>query len=130
MSEPLCVSGEIARTPAHLTRPATCFRERNGSEGICAQLDFSATPKDNKGQYFQYIICDSPLGEAVDAGIVKTPVIGRCSQLTERLSENAAERYQQHLLLGYEPVLAPPAPFRYHSLDEALMIRSSRASGF
>ncbi|MGA7930490.1 MAG: DEAD/DEAH box helicase family protein, partial [Candidatus Sulfotelmatobacter sp.] len=78
------------------------IRERSGSEGICAQLDFSATPKDNKGQYFQYIICDSPLGEAVDAGIVKTPVIGRCSQLTERLSENAAERYQQHLLLGYE----------------------------
>lgn len=78
------------------------IRERSGSEGSCAQLDFSATPKDNKGQYFQYIICDSPLGEAVDAGIVKTPVIGRCSQLTERLSENAAERYQQHLLLGYE----------------------------
>jgi len=78
------------------------IRERSGSEGICAQLDFSATPKDNKGQYFQYIISDSPLGEAVDAGIVKTPVIGRCSQLTARLSENAAERYQQHLLLGYE----------------------------
>ena len=68
----------------------------------CAQLDFSATPKDNKGQYFQYIICDSPLGEAVDAGIVKTPVIGRCSQLTEVSRQNAAERYQQHLLLGYE----------------------------
>jgi type III restriction enzyme len=38
------------------------IRERSGSEGICAQLDFSATPKDNKGHYFQYIICDSPLG--------------------------------------------------------------------
>lgn len=77
--------------------------ERGGhNSGICAQLDFSATPKDNKGQYFQYIICDSPLGEAVDAGIVKTPVIGRCSQLRDRLSENAAERFEQHLLLGYE----------------------------
>ena len=29
------------------------IRERSGSEGICAQLDFSATPKDNKGEYFQ-----------------------------------------------------------------------------
>ena len=65
-------------------------------------MDFSATPKDNKGQYFQYIITDSPLGEAVDAGIVKTPVIGRCSQLTPRLSENAAEQYQRHFLVGYE----------------------------
>src|SRR5436309_780815 len=46
------------------------IRQRNSSDdGICAQLDFSATPKDNKGQYFQYIVCDSPLGEAVDAGI-------------------------------------------------------------
>lgn len=78
------------------------IRERNTSEGVCAQLDFSATPKDNKGQYFQYVICDSPLGEAVDAGIVKTPVIGRCSQLTPRLSGNAAEQYQQHLLVAYE----------------------------
>jgi len=79
------------------------IREHGGdNSGICAQLDFSATPKDNKGQYFQHIICDSPLGEAVDAGIVKTPVIGRCSQLKDRLSESAAERYQQHLLLGYE----------------------------
>jgi type III restriction enzyme len=78
------------------------IRERSHSEGVCAQLDFSATPRDNKGQYFQYVICDSPLGEAVDAGIVKTPVIGRCSQLKERLSDNASERYQQHLLLAYE----------------------------
>jgi len=79
------------------------IREHGGEGvGICAQLDFSATPKDNKGQYFQQIICDSPLGEAVDAGIVKTPIIGRTSQLKERLSENAAEKFQQHLLLGYE----------------------------
>ena len=45
--------------------------------GLAAQLDFSATPKDNKGQYFKHIICDSPLGEAVDGGIVKTPIIGK-----------------------------------------------------
>ena len=70
--------------------------------GIVAQVDFSATPKDNKGQFFQHIICDFPLGEAVDAGIVKTPIIGRASNLKEQPGDDAAVVYQPHLLLGYE----------------------------
>ena len=48
---------------------------RRGGTGVAAQLDFSATPKDNAGRVFQHVICDTPLGEAVDGGIVKTPVI-------------------------------------------------------
>jgi len=74
--------------------------ERTGG-GLAAQLDFSATPKDNENQLFQHIVSDAPLGEAVDAGIVKTPVIGRGEGLTERASNDASERYQMHLLLGY-----------------------------
>jgi type III restriction enzyme len=70
--------------------------------GLTAQLDFSATPKDNKGNLFKHIICDTPLGEAVDAGIVKTPVIGRSGQLKERVEDNAAFRYEEHLMLGYK----------------------------
>ncbi len=70
---------------------------------LVAQLDFSATPKDNKGQLFKHIICDTPLGEAVDAGIVKTPLIGAASQnLQEQPDDNAAYRWERHLLLGYE----------------------------
>lgn len=69
-------------------------------EPLVAQLDFSATPKDNKGNLFKHIICDTPLGEAIDAGIVKTPIIGQ-GKLKEVISEDAAEKYQQHLLLGY-----------------------------
>jgi len=67
---------------------------------LVAQLDFSATPKDNKGNLFKHIVCDTPLGEAIDAGIVKTPIIGQ-GKLHETTSDNAAERYQHHLLLGY-----------------------------
>jgi len=79
------------------------IRRRLGEEfGIASQLDFSATPKDNKGQFFQHIICDFPLGEAVDAGIVKTPIIGRASNLKEQPGDDAAIVYQRHLLLGYE----------------------------
>ncbi len=75
---------------------------KRGGDGLVAQLDFSATPKDNKANYFKHIICDTPLGEAVDAGIVKTPIIGRAGQLVEQATDNAAHRYEMHLKLGYE----------------------------
>lgn len=77
------------------------IHDRTGGE-IVSQLDFSATPKDNHGRIFQHVICDTPLGEAVDAGIVKIPVIGRGEGLVERPSENAADRFQQHLMIGYK----------------------------
>jgi type III restriction enzyme len=75
-------------------------RSRGG--GIVAQLDFSATPRDDHGRIFRQVVCDTPLGEAVDAGIVKTPVIGRGSRLKERPDEDASYRYEMHLLLGYK----------------------------
>ena len=77
------------------------IRKRGGS-GLVAHLDFSATPKDNKANYFKHIICDTPLGEAVDAGIVKTPIIGRAGHLVEQATNNAAYKYEMHLKLGYE----------------------------
>ena len=80
-------------------------RKRNGI-GLTAQLDFSATPKDDHGNLFKHIIVDCPLGEAVDGGIVKTPVIGRGQRLKERSSDNAAIRFQEHLYLGYSRWLA------------------------
>jgi len=74
-----------------------------GNFGICAQLDFTATPKHNDGSLFRHIICDFPLGEAVDAGIVKVPVIGQSDRLTVKGGKGvpAAEKYRLHLQLGY-----------------------------
>lgn len=77
------------------------LRKRSG-EGLLAQLDFSATPKDNKGRVFPHVVCDTPLGEAVDAGIIKTPIIGRTKELVEQPHDDAAYRYEAHLRLGYE----------------------------
>ncbi len=74
---------------------------KRGGEGIIAQLDFSATPKDNKGNIFKHVICDAPLGEAVDGGIVKSPIIGRGEKLIEQTSDDASIKYQQHLMIGY-----------------------------
>lgn len=78
----------------------TIFKRTGG--GLAAQLDFSATPKDDKGNYFKHIICDTPLGEAVDAGIIKTPIIGRAGNLIEQATDNAAYKYEMHLNLGYQ----------------------------
>lgn len=81
------------------------MKERNGI-GLAAQLDFSATPKDNHGNLFKHIVTDSPLGEAVDAGIVKVPIIGHVGNIKERADDNAAYRYEEHLRLGYARWLA------------------------
>lgn len=73
-----------------------------GGDGVVAQLDFSATPKDNSGRTFPHVVCDTPLGEAVDAGIVKTPILGRTKELIEQVHDDAAYRFEAHLRLGYE----------------------------
>jgi type III restriction enzyme len=65
-------------------------------------LDFSATPKNDKGVVFPHVVCDTPLGEAVDAGIIKTPVIGKSRQIVEQPHDDAAYRFEAHLRLGYE----------------------------
>lgn len=76
------------------------IHKRTGG-GLVSQLDFSATPKDNHGNIFKHVVCDAPLGEAVDAGIVKSPIIGRGQSLIEQPGEDASEKYQHHLMLGY-----------------------------
>jgi type III restriction enzyme len=74
--------------------------------GLVAQLDFSATPRDNMGNIFQHVVCDTPLGEAVDGGIVKTPIIGSGGALQERADNDAGFRYENHLTLAYNRWLA------------------------
>ena len=76
------------------------IHQRTGG-ALAFQLDFSATPKDNHGNLFKHIVCDTPLGEAVDAGIVKSPIIGRGRSLIEQPGEDASVKYQHHLMLGY-----------------------------
>jgi len=75
-----------------------------GNKGIILQADFTATPKHNNGELFRHIICDFPLGEAVDAGIVKVPVLGESDEILERGDRKvpAHERYAMHLKLGYQ----------------------------
>jgi type III restriction enzyme len=43
--------------------------------GLSLWLDFSATPKNQNGTYFPWIVCDYPLAQAVEDRIVKAPLI-------------------------------------------------------
>jgi len=75
-----------------------------GNGGLCLQLDFTATPKHNNGELFRHIICDFPLGEAVDGGIVKVPVLGESDDLQVKGDKNTPghEKYRNHLEIGYQ----------------------------
>ncbi len=70
-------------------------------QGLSAWLDFSATPKDQKGMYFPWTVVDYPLAQAVEDKIVKAPLIvtqeADPNQPTEDpdgiTKENAVEKY-------------------------------------
>ena len=49
--------------------------DRSLSNGLAGWLDFSATPKDQNGMYFPWVVCDYPLAQAVEDRIVKAPLI-------------------------------------------------------
>ncbi|MFN3740963.1 MAG: DEAD/DEAH box helicase, partial [Thermodesulfovibrionales bacterium] len=44
-------------------------------KGVSLNLDFSATPKDQNGTFYPWIICDYPLAQAIEDRIVKAPLI-------------------------------------------------------
>lgn len=73
------------------------------SDGVAAQLDFSATPRNNQGKIFPETVVDYPLAAAIEDGIVKRPVIGEIRGVAaEATSDDAAVRYRQRILTGVE----------------------------
>ncbi len=68
---------------------------------LTAQLDFSATPRFQKGAIFPWTIFDYPLKQAIIDGIVKRPMKG-IAKITEARSEHASIRYQPYLTAGVE----------------------------
>lgn len=62
--------------------------------GLMCQLDFSATPKDQRGNLFTHIITEYTLGEAIREGVVKRPKIAEIENIPEIESDDAAERYR------------------------------------
>lgn len=68
---------------------------------LTAQLDFSATPRYQKGAIFPWTISDYPLKQAILDGIVKRPMKG-VAQIQEAKSDHASVRYKAYLVAGVE----------------------------
>jgi type III restriction enzyme len=88
-------------TKEPLTIWQTLYRLHELSDGgITAQLDFSATPRNQEGRLFDEVVVDYLLSQAIDDGIVKRPVIGELTGQFETTSNNAAVRYRQRIGAG------------------------------
>ncbi len=83
-----------------IERLADELTKRSGDDpaaGVVSQLDFSATPKYEKGGMFRHVVVDYPLAQAVADGIVKTPVIGEVSGAEVELGDTSFQRNRQWL---------------------------------
>ncbi|MGQ9569806.1 MAG: DEAD/DEAH box helicase family protein [bacterium] len=69
------------------------LKDRYG-KGINMELDFTATPKTEKGALFPWIIVDFSLKEAIEMNIVKRPLKGRVENAVEIASTKVVERYK------------------------------------
>lgn len=71
-------------------------------KGVNMELDFSATPKDEKGNVFAWSICDFTLKEAIIMGVVKLPLRGRIKKARGYASAVPKEQYSIWLNAGVE----------------------------
>jgi len=69
-------------------------------KGIHSELDFSATPKQESGAYFPWIVVDFSLAEAIGMNIVKRPIKGKVKGAEEIASKKVSERYRAWIDVG------------------------------
>ena len=77
------------------------IRNLHARTPLTAQLDFSATPRFQKGAIFPWTIFDYPLKQAIIDGIVKRPMKG-IAKVAEAKSEHASVKYRAYLTAGVE----------------------------
>jgi type III restriction enzyme len=70
--------------------------------GLAGQLDFSATPRYQKGGLFTWTVYDYPLKQAIIDNVVKRPMKGSTAGIREQPSEIASVRYRAYLTAGVE----------------------------
>lgn len=96
-----------------------------GKKGLSLLFDLTATPKDQNGTFFPWIITDYPLAQAIEDKIVKTPLIVHQSdktspdnrQITNAYNaynewiQIALKRYQEHYDCYYKNLDQKPVLF-------------------
>jgi type III restriction enzyme len=73
-----------------------------GEDRLAVQMDFSATPRFQKGTLFPWTIYDYPLKQAIIDQVVKRPMKGLTKGIKEQSSDVASTRYQAYLTAGVE----------------------------
>ncbi len=71
----------------------TVIHNLHDSTPIASQLDFSATPRFQKGSLFPWVISDYPLKQAIIDGVVKRPYKG-VADIPEVPSDHATIKYE------------------------------------
>jgi len=77
-------------------------RLNDEGSGVAAQLDFSATPRYQKGGLFTWTVYDYPLKQAIIDAVVKRPMKGVTAGLKDQPSDIASVRYAAYLTAGVE----------------------------
>lgn len=95
----LVINDEAHHTHDENSQWNTVVRDIHAARPITAQLDFSATPRFQKGGLFPWTVYDYPLKLAIFDGIVKRPVKG-IANIEEAKSDLAHVRYQGFLVAG------------------------------
>jgi type III restriction enzyme len=72
------------------------------SGGLAGQLDFSATPRYQKGGLFTWTVYDYPLKQAIIDRVVKQPMKGMTAGIKDQPSDYASVRYRAYLTAGVE----------------------------
>ena len=95
----LVVNDEAHHTHDEGSEWNNVLRELHAATPVAAQLDFSATPRFNKGGLFPWTVFDYPLKQAILDNVVKRPVKG-ITNVEEAKSAVASIRYQGFLVAG------------------------------
>jgi type III restriction enzyme len=74
--------------------------QKDHGRGINMELDFSATPRNENGALFPWVISDFTLREAIEQNIVKRPLRGIVKKAEEIASKKAVERYRAWIDAG------------------------------
>jgi type III restriction enzyme len=83
--------------------------------GLAGWLDFTATPRFQNGAYFPWVVCDYPLAQAVEDGIVKAPMIVRLVDKADPgavTGKNLLLKYHDWLVAGVDRLKQHEKAFR------------------
>lgn len=70
--------------------------KQKGMPGLSLLFDLTATPKDQNGTFFPWIITDYPLAQAIEDRIVKTPLIVHQTDKTSPDNKHISDAYSDY----------------------------------